>query len=254
MAVVDPGAGKLVDPTSLLDVGQLVRAYYAGHPDPAEVAQRVTFGTSGHRGSAFDNAFNEEHILAIAQAICVDRKTRGIDGPLFIGFDTHALSAPAFKTAIEVFIGNGVTTMIDGHGDYTPTPVISHAILNYNRNRTRGLADGVVITPSHNPPADGGFKYNPPHGGPAEATTAGAIERIANSLLASGMAEVRRIPFERASTSAELRRYDYVSPYVADLENILNMAAIAASKSELGSIRSAAPPCTTGHQSSIDIG
>jgi phosphoglucomutase len=234
VAVVDPRAGKLVDPASLLDVSQLVRAYYAGRPDPAQVAQRVTFGTSGHRGSAFDNAFNEEHILAIAQAICVDRKTRGIDGPLFIGFDTHALSVPAFKTAIEVFVGNGVTTMIDGRGDYTPTPVISHAILNYNRNRTRGLADGVVITPSHNPPADGGFKYNPPHGGPAEATTTGAIERIANTLLASRMAEVRRIPYERASISAELRRYDYVSPYVADLENILNMAAIAGSKVRIG--------------------
>lgn len=234
MAVVDPQAGKLVDPASLLDVSQLVRAYYAGHPDPTEVAQRVAFGTSGHRGSAFDNTFNEAHILAIAQAICVDRKTRGIDGPLFIGFDTHALSAPAFKTAIEVFIGNGVTTMIDDRGDYTPTPVISHAILNYNRNRTRGLADGVVITPSHNPPADGGFKYNQPHGGPAEATTTGAIERIANSLLASGMAEVRRIPFERASTSAELRQYDYMSPYVADLDNVLNMAAIAASHVRIG--------------------
>jgi phosphoglucomutase len=231
---IDPRAGKPVDTKSLLVVGQLLHAYYAGRPDPAQPAQRVTFGTSGHRGSAFNNAFNEAHILAIAQAVCLDRKARGVDGPLFIGIDTHALSAPAYTTAVEVFIGNGLTTMIDGCGGYTPTPVISHAILNYNRTRTRGLADGVVITPSHNPPADGGFKYNPPHGGPAEAATAGAIERIANALLASDLAGVRRIPFERARASAELRRYDYISPYIADLENVLDMAAIAASGVRIG--------------------
>jgi phosphoglucomutase len=231
---VDPRAGKPVDPRSLLDVGELLRAYYAGRPDPAQRAQRVTFGTSGHRGSALNNAFNEAHILAIAQAICLDREARGVDGPLFIGIDTHALSAPAFATAVEVFIGNGVTTMIDAHDGYTPTPVISHAILAYNRARTRGLADGVVITPSHNPPADGGIKYNPPHGGPAEATTAGAIERIANALMAGGLGGVRRIPIERARTSAELCRYDYTSPYIADLENVLDMAAIAASGVKIG--------------------
>ncbi|NOT41850.1 MAG: alpha-D-glucose phosphate-specific phosphoglucomutase [Alphaproteobacteria bacterium] len=228
---IDPRAGKPVDPATLLDVGQLLRAYYAGRPDPA---QRVTFGTSGHRGSAFNNAFNEAHILAIAQAICLDRKARGVDGPLFVGIDTHALSAPAFATAIEVFIANGVTTMIDARGGYTPTPAISHAILAYNRTRTNGLADGVVITPSHNPPADGGIKYNPPHGGPADATTAGAIERIANALLVGGLAGVRRIPIERARASAELRRYDYTSPYIADLENVLDMAAIAASGLKIG--------------------
>ncbi len=231
---VDPRAGRPVDRGSLLDVGQLLRAYYAGRPDPVQPAQRVTFGTSGHRGSAFNNAFNEAHILAIAQAICLDRKSRGVDGPLFVGIDTHALSAPAFATAVEVFIGNGVTTMIDARDGYTPTPVISHAILAYNRTRTRGLADGVVITPSHNPPADGGIKYNPPHGGPAEATTADAIERIANALLAGGLAGVRRIPIERARASAELRRYDYTSPYIEDLENVLDMAAIAASGVKIG--------------------
>lgn len=231
---VDPRAGRPVDRGSLLDVGQLLRAYYAGRPDPVQPAQRVTFGTSGHRGSAFNNAFNEAHILAIAQAICLDRKSRGVDGPLFVGIDTHALSAPAFATAVEVFIGNGVTTMIDARDGYTPTPVISHAILAYNRTRSRGLADGVVITPSHNPPADGGIKYNPPHGGPAEATTADAIERIANALLAGGLAGVRRIPIERARASAELRRYDYTSPYIEDLENVLDMAAIAASGVKIG--------------------
>ena len=231
---VDPGAGKPVDPKALLDVGQLVRAYYTGCPDPAQPAQRVSFGTSGHRGSAFTTAFNEAHILAIAQAICLDRTARGVDGPLFIGIDTHALSAPAFATALEVFVANGVTTMIDAHDSYTPTPVISHAILSYNRNRTHGLADGVVITPSHNPPADGGFKYNPPHGGPADAETTGSIERIANEFLKAGLAGIRRIPYERARASAEVRLYDYTSPYVADLENALDMAAIAASGVKIG--------------------
>ena len=231
---VDPRAGKTLDPTALLDVGQLVSAYYSGRPDPAEPTQRVSFGTSGHRGSAFDTAFNEAHILAIAQAICLDRTARGVDGPLFIGIDTHALSAPALATALEVFVANGVTTMIDAHDSYTPTPVISHAILSYNRNRTHGLADGVVITPSHNPPADGGFKYNPPHGGPADAETTGAIELIANEFLKAGLAGIRRIPYERARASAQVRLYDYTSPYVADLENALDMAAIAASGVKIG--------------------
>ena len=231
---VDPRAGKTLDSAALLDVGQLVSAYYSRRPNPAQPAQRVSFGTSGHRGSAFDAAFNEAHILAIAQAICLDRTARGVDGPLFIGIDTHALSAPAFATALEVFVANGVTTMIDAHDSYTPTPVISHAILSYNRNRTHGLADGVVITPSHNPPADGGFKYNPPHGGPADAETTGTIERIANEFLKAGLAGIRRIPYERARASAEVRLYDYTSPYVADLENALDMAAIAASGVKIG--------------------
>ena len=231
---VDPRAGKPLEATALLDVGQLLQAYYDGHPDPAEPSQRVTFGTSGHRGSAFNNAFNEAHILAITQAICLDRTARGIDGPLFIGVDTHALSRPAFKTALEVFAANGVTTMVDAEDGYTPTPVISHAILGYNRNRTRGLADGVVITPSHNPPADGGFKYNAPHGGPADSAITDAIERIANEFLKAGLMGVRRLPYERARTSAEVRLYDYTSPYVADLENVLDMAAISASGVKIG--------------------
>lgn len=231
---VDPRAGKLVDPASLVDVTRLLRAYYDGRPDPAVPGERVTFGTSGHRGSAFNNAFNEAHILAITQAICIDRKVRGVDGPLFMGIDTHALSKPAFATALEVFAANGVTTMIDAAGRFTPTPVISHAILSYNRNRSRGLADGVVITPSHNPPADGGFKYNPPHGGPADPDTTGAIERLANAFLVAGLAGIRRIPFERARVSAEVGGFDFISPYIADLPSVLDMAAIAASGVKIG--------------------
>ncbi len=233
-APIDPRAGKLVDPASLLDVGRLLRAYYDGRPDPTAPAQRVTFGTSGHRGSAFNNAFNEAHILAIAQAICLDRKARGVDGPLFMGIDTHALSQPAFATALEVFAANGVTTMVDAAGGFTPTPVISHAILSYNRNRSHGLADGVVITPSHNPPADGGFKYNPPHGGPADAATTGVIERLANEFLMAGLAGIRRIPFERARALAEVRGFDFISPYILDLPSVLDMAAIAASGVNIG--------------------
>ena len=234
MGIVDPRAGKPVDPGSLLDVGKLLRAYYDGRPDPASPAQRVTFGTSGHRGSAFNNTFNEAHILAISQAICLHRKSRGVDGPLFVGIDTHAVSAPALKTALEVFVGNAVTTMVDAGGGYTPTPAVSHAILNYNRGRARGLADGVIITPSHNPPADGGFKYNEPHGGPAGTETTGAIEHIANEFLKAGLAGVRRIPYERARVSAEVRPCDYISPYVADLASVLDMAAIAASGVRIG--------------------
>jgi phosphoglucomutase len=231
---IDPRAGRLVDPAALLDVGRLLRAYYDGRPNPTAPAEQVTFGTSGHRGSAFNNAFNEAHILAIAQAICLDRAARGVDGPLFMGIDTHALSQPAFATALEVFAANGVTTMIDAAGGFTPTPVISHAVLGYNRNRSHGLADGVVITPSHNPPGDGGFKYNPPHGGPADSATTGAIERLANEFLVAGLAGIRRIPFERARASAEVRRFDYLSPYVADLPSVLDMAAIAASGVNIG--------------------
>ncbi len=231
---IDPRAGKLLDPVALLDVGKLIDAYYKGRPDPAEPAQRVTFGTSGHRGSAFNTAYNEAHILAITQAICLHRKARGVDGPLFIGIDTHAVSRPACQTAIEVFAANGVTVMIDAADGYTPTPVISHAILGYNRDRVRGLADGIVITPSHNPPADGGFKYNPPHGGPADVDTTVAIERIANDLLRSNLAGVRRMPYARARASASVTLYDYISPYVADLGTVLDMAAIAASGVRIG--------------------
>jgi len=230
----DPRAGTLLPASALVDPVALVRAYHDGRPDVARPAERVSFGTSGHRGSALGNSFNEAHILAITQAICIDRRARGIDGPLFIGIDTHALSAPAQRTVIEVLIANGVTTMIDAADGFTPTPVISHAILWYNRRRTYGLADGIVITPSHNPPADGGLKYNPPHGGPADAATTGSIERIANDLLAGGLAGVERTPFERACVAAELHRHDYVTAYVADLDSVLDMAAIAAAGVGIG--------------------
>src|SRR5271157_2349822 len=186
---VSPLAGKPAETAILINVDKLVPAYYAGQPDPSVPAQRVAFGTSGHRGCSLDNSFNEAHILAITQAICLYRKQQSIDGPLYIGFDTHALSEPAFRSALEVLAGNGVDVMVDAHDSYTPTPVISHAILMYNRGRTRGLADGIVITPSHNPPEDGGFKYNPPSAGPADTSTTRWIENRANALLAGGLRE-----------------------------------------------------------------
>src|SRR3954452_16140769 len=182
----------------LVNVPRLVTAYFANRPDPAVAAQRVAFGTSGHRGSAFNHAFNEAHIVAISQALCEDRRRAGIDGPLFVGIDTHALAEPAFASALEVFCANGVTAMIDAAGGYTPTPVISHAILGYNKGRERGLADGVVITPTHNPPEDGGFKYNPPNGGPADTDITSEIERAANGFLENDLGGVKRIPYERA--------------------------------------------------------
>ena len=186
-AKINPLAGKPADPSMLANVPRLVTCYFAGKPDPSVPAQRVAFGTSGHRGSAFNNAFNEAHILAISQAVCDHRKASGISGPLFVGIDTHALAEPALASALEVFAADGVEVMIDAHDGYTPTPVISHAILGYNRGRTNGLADGVVITPSHNPPEDGGFKYNPPNGGPADTDITSAIERAANRFLEDGL-------------------------------------------------------------------
>jgi phosphoglucomutase len=227
-------AGKPTDQGKLLNVPRLVTAYFTGWPDPAIPAQRVSFGTSGHRGSAFDNAFNEAHILAITQAICLYRAAQGTTGPLFIGIDTHALSIPALATALEVLAANEVLTMVDAQGGFTPTPVISHAILGYNRGRQVGLADGIVITPSHNPPADGGFKYNAPHGGPADTGATSWIERTANTLLEQKLAGVRRIPYERALKSAHVRRHDYVTPYVADLANIIDMERIRASGVSIG--------------------
>ena len=197
-------------------------------------SQRVAFGTSGHRGSAFDNAFNEAHILAISQAICEYRTRNGITGPLFIGIDTHALSEPALASAVEVFAANGVETMIDAQDGYTPTPVISHAILTYNQGRKSGLADGVVITPSHNPPEDGGFKYNPPNGGPADTDVTTWIERAANALLENALEGVRRIPYDRARKSPNVHRHDYIGPYVADLGNVVDMAAIRSSGVRIG--------------------
>jgi phosphoglucomutase len=231
---VNPLAGKPAPPSMLVNIPRLVTAYFAGRPDPSVPAQRVAFGTSGHRGSAFDNSFNEAHILAIAQAICQHRHRAGVTGPLFIGIDTHALSEPALASALEVFAANEVAVMIDEHGGYTPTPVISHAILAYNRNRKSGLADGVVITPSHNPPEDGGFKYNTPNGGPADTSVTGWIERAANALLENNLDGVRRLPYAQALKSAFVHRHDYIGPYVADLDNVVDMAAIRASGVTIG--------------------
>ena len=233
-AKVNPLAGKTAEPSMLVNVPRLVTAYFAGKPDPAVPAQRVAFGTSGHRGSAFNNAFNEAHILAVSQAVCDHRKAAGITGPLFIGIDTHALAEPALASALEVFAANGVETMIDQHDGYTPTPVISHAILTANKGRERGLADGVVITPSHNPPEDGGFKYNPPNGGPADTDVTAGIERAANRFLEDGLRGVQRIPYDRARKAACVHRYDYVGPYVADLADVVDMEAIRSSGVKIG--------------------
>jgi len=233
-AEVSPFAGKIIEPSNLVNVPRLVTAYFEGKPDPAVAAQRVAFGTSGHRGSALNNAFNEAHILAVSQAVCEHRRRAGVDGPLFVGIDTHALAEPALASALEVFAANDVEVMIDAHDGYTPTPVISHAILTYNRGRSSGLADGVVITPSHNPPEDGGFKYNPPNGGPADTDITSVIERAANALLEDSLNGVKRISLERARKSANVHRHDYIGPYVADLENVVDMAAIRNSGVKIG--------------------
>jgi len=227
-------AGKPAVPSMLLNVPQLVRAYYSEMPDPTVPEQRVAFGTSGHRGSAFDKAFNEWHILAISQAICLYREQRKINGPLFLGMDTHALSVPSLSSALEVLAANGVDVMLAEGDDYTPTPTISHAILTYNRGRKTGLADGIVITPSHNPPHDGGFKYNPSHGGPAEGRITGWIEAKANEFLENGLAGVKRIPFENALRASTTHRHDYLNAYVNDLGNVLDMHAIREAKISLG--------------------
>jgi phosphoglucomutase len=233
-AEVSPLAGKPINLSRLVNVPKLVTSYFTLKPDAAVPAQRVAFGTSGHRGSAFNCAFNEDHILAISQAICDYRVSAGITGPLFIGIDTHALAEPALASALEVFAANAVNVMVDQHHGYTPTPVISHAILTFNRGRDRGFADGVVITPSHNPPEDGGFKYNPPNGGPADSSVTTGIERIANAFLESDLKGVKRLPYERARTSPFIHRYDYIGPYVADLTNILDMEAIRSSGVKIG--------------------
>ena len=231
---ISPLAGKTLDAALLVNVPRLVTAYFAGKPDPATPAQRVSFGTSGHRGSALSNSFNEAHILAISQAVCLYRAQQGINGPLFIGIDTHALSEPALASALEVFAANGVEVMIDAAGGYTPTPVISHAILTYNKGRTSGLADGVVITPSHNPPEDGGYKYNGPNGGPADTTVTSWIERTANGFLEADLKGVVRIGYAQALRSANVHRHDYISAYVADLANVVDMDAIRASGVKIG--------------------
>ncbi len=231
---VHPNAGKRLDPPMLIDVGRLTAAYYSEKPDVSLPAQRVAFGTSGHRGSSFDRSFNENHILAISQAICEYRVARGIDGPLYLGIDTHALSRPAAATALEVLAANGVTVMIAVGDEFTPTPAVSHAILTYNRGRKDSPADGIVITPSHNPPQDGGFKYNPPNGGPADTDVTGAIQARANALLEAGLAGVNRIPVERALRANTTHRHDYIAAYVGDLDAVIDMAAIRDSGLKLG--------------------
>jgi phosphoglucomutase len=231
---VSPFAGKPAEPAMLINVPRLVTAYYTEVPDPSVPAQRVAFGTSGHRGSAFDKAFNEKHILAITQAICLYRQQQKIDGPLFLGMDTHALSVPALASALEVLAANDVEVMIAYKDEYTPTPVISHAILTYNRGRKTGLADGIVITPSHNPPHDGGFKYNPPNGGPAETDVTGWIEAKANEFLEKGLLDVKRIPFEKSLRASTTHRYDYLNAYINDLVNVIDMNSIRDAKISIG--------------------
>jgi len=229
-----PLAGKPAPRELLVNVPRLVSAYFTYRPDPDDPAQRVAFGTSGHRGSALKSAFNEPHILAIAQAIVELRQASGITGPLWVGIDTHALSEPALASAVEVFAAHGVEVMLQEGLGYTPTPVISHAILTYNRGRTGGLSDGVVITPSHNPPEDGGFKYNPPSGGPADTGVTKRIEERANEILRGGLAGVKQMPFERALRASTTHRHDYVRPYVDDLRNVVDVAAIRNAKLRIG--------------------
>ena len=231
---ISPLAGKPAPPGMLVDVSRLITAYYTDVPDPAVPEQRVAFGTSGHRGSSFKRAFNEWHILAITQAICLYRKQQGTDGPLFLGIDTHALSVPACATALEVLAANEVEVMIAEKDEYTPTPVISHAIVAYNHGRKIGLADGIVITPSHNPPHDGGFKYNPPNGGPADNAVTGWIEAKANELLEARLKGVNRMPHNEALRASTTHQHDYVTPYIADLGDMVEMEAIHGARLNMG--------------------
>ncbi|MDQ2667113.1 MAG: phosphoglucomutase (alpha-D-glucose-1,6-bisphosphate-dependent) [Gemmatimonadota bacterium] len=231
---ISPLAGKPADPATLVDVPRLITAYYTDVPDPSIAAQRVAFGTSGHRGSSFDRAFNEWHILAITQAICLYRKQHQIDGPLFMGIDTHALSVPALASALEVLAANEVEVMLSERDAYTPTPVISHAILVYNRGRKTGLADGIVITPSHNPPHDGGFKYNPPNGGPAESSVTNWIGARANDFLTAGLKDVKRTSYAKALGASTTHRHDYQTAYIADLGNVIDMDVIRGATISLG--------------------
>ena len=224
--MISPLAGKLSPASLLVDVPKLLAAYADLRPDPAVPAQHVAFGTSGHRGGSLQRSFNEWHVLAISQAICEYRKGKGIDGPLYLGIDTHALSQPAFESALEVLAGNGVETMIAMGGEFTPTPAVSHAILGYNRGRTAGLADGIVVTPSHNPPDNGGFKYNPPNGGPADTDVTGWIQQRANALLADGLKQVRRMPYAQARRAANTHLHDFLSAYVDDLGQVIDFDAI----------------------------
>jgi len=229
-----PLAGQPAHPTLLANIPRLVSSYYTLHPDAAREGQRLAFGTSGHRGTPKNGTFNEDHVLAVCQAISDYRKEMGLSGPLFIGMDTHALSEPAFATALEVLVANGVTVFIQEGRGYTPTPVISHAILTWNQKHMTAHADGIVITPSHNPPEDGGIKYDPPHGGPADTTVTGDIERRANALLSSGLRSVRRIPLEQALKSDRVKPYDYIQPYVEDLRNVIDMDVLAGARLRIG--------------------
>jgi phosphoglucomutase len=231
---ISPLAGHAAPAAMLLDVSKLVTAYYSEIPDPGVPAERVAFGTSGHRGSAFERTFNEWHVVAISEAICRYRRHRGIEGPLFLGLDTHALSVPAGATALEVLAANGVEVMLAERDEYTPTPAVSHAIVCYNKGRTSGFADGIVITPSHNPPDNGGFKYNPPNGGPADTDVTRWIEARANELLKSGLEGVKRLPYESALRAATTHRHDYLGAYVADLANVVDMEAIHGAGLHLG--------------------
>ncbi len=231
---ISPLAGHPPPQAMLLDVAKLVTAYYAEIPDPSVPVQRVAFGTSGHRGSSFERTFNEWHVLAISEAICRYRRQQGIGGPLFLGFDTHALSVPACTTAVEVLAANGIDIMLAEHDAYTPTPAVSHAILTYNRGRSTGLADGIVVTPSHNPPDNGGFKYNPPNGGPADSSVTSWIEARANELMERGLEGVKRIPYEKALRAATTHRHDYLEAYVRDLGNVIDMEAIQGAGLRLG--------------------
>ena len=231
---ISPLAGKPAAESSLVDVTKLVAAYYTEVPDPTLAAQRIAFGTSGHRGSSFEVSFNEWHVLAITQAICGYRLKQGIDGPLFLGIDTHALSRPASASALEVLAANGVEVMLAVNDEFTPTPAVSHAILTYNRGRTTGLADGIVVTPSHNPPADGGFKYNPPNGGPAGTDVTSGIEAAANAFLETALAGVRKLPCAQALRAATTHRHDYLGAYVADLGNVVDLALIRDAKIRMG--------------------
>ncbi|WP_329492859.1 phosphoglucomutase (alpha-D-glucose-1,6-bisphosphate-dependent) [Kitasatospora herbaricolor] len=232
--MVHARAGSPAQPGDLVDVAKLVTAYYTLRPDPAEPGQRVAFGTSGHRGSSLDTAFNEDHIAATTQAICEYRATQGTDGPLFLGADTHALSEPATATALEVLAANGVEVLLDSDGAWTPTPAVSHAILTHNRAHPRGRADGIVVTPSHNPPRDGGFKYNPPHGGPAGSEATGWIQDRANELIRTELTAVRRIPYARALAAATTGRHDYLTHYTQDLPNVLDLDAVRAAGVRIG--------------------
>jgi len=231
---MDPRAGKPAEPADLIDVDALLAAYEDIEPDPSVPEQRVVFGTSGHRGSSLDAAFNRNHILAITQAICEYRAAQGTSGPLFMGADTHALSGPATRTALEVLAGNGVTVMLDVNDGYTPTPAVSHAILKANRKRERNLADGIVVTPSHNPPRDGGFKYNPPNGGPADSDATGWIAARANDLLVGGLAEVRRVEYQTARKGDTTGYYDFMAGYVGDLDSIVDVDAIRSAGVQIG--------------------